>query len=98
MSNPKVLLLDEPSLGLAPVMITQIGQVIRALRELGKTVVLVEQNAHLALELADRAYVMLNGSTVTNGLAADLKRKEMLKNFYIGLGEGTAPLRRREMV
>lgn len=100
MSNPKVLLLDEPSLGLAPVMITQIGRVIRMLRELGKTVVLVEQNAHLALELSDRAYVMLNGSIVANGLAADLKRQEMLKHFYIGMGEGegAAPLREREVV
>ena len=98
MSDPKLLLLDEPSLGLAPVMITQIGRVICTLREMGKTVLLVEQNAHLALELADRAYIMLNGTTVTNGSAADLKRQEMLKHFYIGFGEGSVPLRQRPPV
>ena len=98
MSDPRLLLLDEPSLGLAPVMITQIGHVIRALRELGKTVVLVEQNAHLALALADRAYVMQNGSTVADGLAADLRHQDMLQRFYIGLGEGALPLRQRSSV
>jgi branched-chain amino acid transport system ATP-binding protein len=98
MSNPKLLLLDEPSLGLAPVMIAQIGRVIRSLRETGKTVLLVEQNAHLALELADRAYIMLNGTTVADGSAADLKRQEMLKHFYIGFGEGSVPLRQRSTV
>ncbi len=96
MSDPQLLLLDEPSLGLAPVMITQIGQTIRAVRELGKTVLLVEQNAHLALELADRAYVMQNGCTVADGRAADLKQREMISHFYIGLGEGTLPLRQRQ--
>jgi branched-chain amino acid transport system ATP-binding protein len=98
MSDPRLLLLDEPSLGLAPVMITQIGHIIRALRGMGKTVLLVEQNAHLALELADRAYVMQNGCTVADGLAADLKRQEMLQHFYIGLGEGALPLRQRPSV
>jgi branched-chain amino acid transport system ATP-binding protein len=98
MSDPRVLLLDEPSLGLAPVMITQIGRTIRAVRDLGKTVLLVEQNAHLALELADRAYVMQNGSTVVEGRAADLKQQEMLRHFYIGLGEGVLPLRQRSAV
>jgi branched-chain amino acid transport system ATP-binding protein len=98
MSDPKLLLLDEPSLGLAPIMITQIAQTIRKIRELGKTVLLVEQNAHLALELADRAYVMQNGATVAEGRAADLKKQEMMAHFYIGLGEGAEPLRRREPV
>ncbi|MGF7160797.1 ABC-type branched-subunit amino acid transport system ATPase component [Rhodoligotrophos appendicifer] len=95
MSDPKLLLLDEPSLGLAPVMISQIAKTIRAVRELGKTVLLVEQNAHLALELADRAYVMQNGAIVAEGLAEDLKRQEMMQHFYIGLGEASLPLRRR---
>jgi branched-chain amino acid transport system ATP-binding protein len=98
MSDPRLLLLDEPSLGLAPVMITQIGHIIRALRELGKTVVLVEQNAHLALALADRAYIMQNGCTVADGLATDLRHQEMLQHFYIGLGEGALPLRQRPSV
>lgn len=95
MSDPRLLLLDEPSLGLAPVMITQIAQTICAVRELGKTVLLVEQNAHLALELADRAYIMQNGCTIADGSAADLKKQEMLSRFYIGLGEGSLPLRQR---
>ncbi len=96
MSDPKLLLLDEPSLGLAPVMITQIAQTIRAVRDLGKTVLLVEQNAHLALELADRAYIMQNGCTIAEGASADLKRQEMMSRFYIGLGEGSLPLRQRQ--
>ncbi|WP_137388959.1 ABC transporter ATP-binding protein [Rhodoligotrophos defluvii] len=95
MSDPKLLLLDEPSLGLAPVMITQIAKTIRAVRALGKTVLLVEQNAHLALELADRAYIMQNGAIVGEGRADDLKRQEMIQHFYVGFGEGSLPLRRR---
>ena len=96
MSDPRLLLLDEPSLGLAPVMISQIARTIRAVRDLGKTVLLVEQNAHLALELADRAYVMQNGTTVAEGRAEELKRQEMMNHFYIGLErEGAQPLRQR---
>ncbi len=96
MSDPRLLLLDEPSLGLAPVMISQVAQTIRAVRALGKTVLLVEQNAHLALELADRAYVMQNGTTVAEGRAEELKRQEMMNHFYIGLErEGAEPLRQR---
>jgi branched-chain amino acid transport system ATP-binding protein len=98
MGDPQLLLLDEPSLGLAPVMITQIGQTIRAVRELGKTVLLVEQNAHLALELADRAYVMQNGTMAAEGRASELKNQEMMHHFYIGLGEGSLPLRQRQKV
>ncbi len=99
MSDPRLLLLDEPSLGLAPVMITQIAQTIRAVRELGKTVLLVEQNAHLALELADRAYVMQNGTTVAEGRAEDLKRQETMHHFYIGLeGADAGALRQRTPV
>ncbi len=98
MSDPRLLLLDEPSLGLAPVMITQIAQTIRGIRELGKTVLLVEQNAHLALELADRAYVMQNGTMVAEGPAADLRQQEMMSHFYIGLGEASLPLRQRKKV
>jgi branched-chain amino acid transport system ATP-binding protein len=95
MSDPRLLLLDEPSLGLAPIMISQIAQTIRAVRNLGKTVLLVEQNAHLALELADRAYIMQNGRTIAEGAATDLKKQEMMTHFYIGLGEGALPLRQR---
>ena len=79
-------------------MITQIAQTIRGIRELGKTVLLVEQNAHLALELADRAYVMQNGTMVAEGPAADLRQQEMMSHFYIGLGEASLPLRQRKKV
>jgi branched-chain amino acid transport system ATP-binding protein len=96
MSNPVLLMMDEPSLGLAPIMITQIAQTIRAVRKLGKTVLLVEQNAHLALELADRAYIMQNGAITDEGAAADLKNQEMMTRFYIGFGEGSMPLRQRQ--
>jgi branched-chain amino acid transport system ATP-binding protein len=96
MSDPKLLLLDEPSLGLAPIMITQVAQTIRAIRELGKTVLLVEQNAHLALELADRAYFMQNGATVADGHAEMLKQQEVMQHFYMGPGEASLPLRRRQ--
>lgn len=96
MSDPQMLLLDEPSLGLAPVMITQIAQTIRAVRALGKTVLLVEQNAHLALELADRAYVMQNGTMVAEGRTEVLKRQETMLRFYIGLeADGAQLLRQR---
>lgn len=95
MSDPILLMMDEPSLGLAPIMITQIAQTIRAVRKLGKTVLLVEQNAHLALELADRAYIMQNGAITAEGAAAALKKQEMMTHFYIGFGEGTMPLRER---
>jgi branched-chain amino acid transport system ATP-binding protein len=95
MSDPWLLLLDERSLGLAAVIIAQIAQTIRAVRGLGKTVLLVEQNAHLALELADRAYIMQNGCTIAEGSAADLKKQEMMSRFYLGVGEGSLPLRQR---
>ena len=75
---------------------SSIARTIRAVRDLGKTVLLVEQNAHLALELADRAYVMQNGTTVAEGRAEELKRQEMMNHFYIGLErEGAQPLRQR---
>ncbi len=98
MSDPRLLLLDEPSLGLAPTMISQVAQTIRAVRDLGKTVLLVEQNAHLALEIADRAYVMQTGALVAAGSAKELKQQEMMQHFYIGLGEGSLPIRQRSTV
>lgn len=93
-SDPKILLLDEPSLGLAPVMIKQVAQTIRTVRALGKTILLVEQNAHLALALADRAYVMQNGTMVTEASAQSLKHEKSMLNFYIGLETDNAELLR----
>ena len=88
MSNPKVILLDEPSLGLAPMVIENIFQVIRRLKEEQHlTVVLVEQNATLALDIADHGYVMENGRIVLEGPAASLRQNSDIKEFYLGLNE-----------
>jgi branched-chain amino acid transport system ATP-binding protein len=91
MSNPKVVLLDEPSLGLAPQLIEEIFAVIRRLKEeQQRTVLLVEQNATLALEIADHGYVMENGRIVLEGPAAVLKENSDIKEFYLGLNEAGA--------
>jgi len=88
MSDPKVILLDEPSLGLAPMIIEEIFTVIRKLKDEQKmTVVLVEQNAALALAIADHAYVMENGRIVLEGPAETLRQNSDIKEFYLGLNE-----------
>ena len=84
MSNPSLLLLDEPSLGLAPKIITQIFDLISLLRDQGVTLVVVEQNVSMALEIADRGYVFANGKIVTSGLAAELVASEALQSAYLG--------------
>jgi branched-chain amino acid transport system ATP-binding protein len=84
MGRPKLLLLDEPSLGLAPLIVRQIFSVIRNLNEKrGLTVFLVEQNAYHALKLAHRGYVMVNGKITLSGNAADLLRREEIKAAYL---------------
>jgi branched-chain amino acid transport system ATP-binding protein len=88
MSDPKVILLDEPSLGLAPMVIKEIFGVIRRLKEeRGLTVLLVEQNAALALDIADHGYVMENGRIVLEGPADSLRENSDIKEFYLGLNE-----------
>ncbi len=88
MSDPKVILLDEPSLGLAPMLIEEIFGVIRQLKEeQGLTVLLVEQNAALALDIADHGYVMENGRIVLDGPADSLRQNSDIKEFYLGLNE-----------
>jgi branched-chain amino acid transport system ATP-binding protein len=88
MSDPKAILLDEPSLGLAPLVIEDIFRVIRGLKESsGLTVLLVEQNAALALDVADHGYVMENGRIVLEGPAAALRENSDVKEFYLGLNE-----------
>jgi branched-chain amino acid transport system ATP-binding protein len=87
-SEPKVILLDEPSLGLAPLIVQSIFGIIRRLREeRGQTVLLVEQNAALALDLADNGYVMETGRIVMQGAAASLRQNPEIKEFYLGLNE-----------
>ena len=84
MSNPKLLLLDEPSMGLAPNLVTEIFAIIRELNDEGTTILLVEQNAHRALEVADRAYVLETGKVVLSGTGTDLLEDDRVKEFYLG--------------
>ena len=84
MSRPQLLLLDEPSLGLAPLLVKEIFNVIARIREQGVTVLLVEQNAHLALEIADRAYVLETGHITLHGDAKTLARDPRIKAAYLG--------------
>jgi branched-chain amino acid transport system ATP-binding protein len=85
MSGPKLLLLDEPSIGLAPAVIQTIAQIIRTISRSGVDVLLVEQNAHMALKLSDDGYVLENGSIVMKGNAQDLARSEAVREAYLGL-------------
>lgn len=82
--QPEVLLLDEPSLGLAPVMVKVIYQTLRRIREQGMTLLLSEQSAHIALKVADRAYVLENGRVAFSGLAEDLRNDPALRASYLG--------------
>ena len=84
MSRPRLLLLDEPTLGLAPLVIRQIFEAIGAIRDTGVTVLLVEQNASKALQLADRAYVLESGRIVLAGSGAGLLANEAVKRAYLG--------------
>jgi branched-chain amino acid transport system ATP-binding protein len=84
MAGPKVLLLDEPSLGLAPLLVRQIFQIVREINAQGITVVLVEQNAHQALRVAKRAYVLETGALALSGDAADLARDPRVRRAYLG--------------
>ncbi len=84
-SRPRLLMLDEPSLGLAPKLVDEIYQKLQALRELGLTVLLVEQNITYALELADRGYVLENGRIALEGSGAELAQNVHIKAHYLGL-------------
>jgi branched-chain amino acid transport system ATP-binding protein len=84
MSRPKLLLLDEPSLGLAPIMVEKIFYAIQKVREEGGTILLVEQNARQALEVADRGYVIETGSIILEGSAAELKSNAEVEKAYLG--------------
>ena len=84
MSSPKLLLLDEPSLGLSPIMCGEIAQIIRDIHAEGRTVILVEQNARLALALAQHAYVIETGDIVLSGPAEELQENDNVKKVYLG--------------
>jgi len=85
MSRPKLLLLDEPSMGLSPIMTAEIGRIIRQINALGVSIILVEQNAMLALTLAQYGYVLETGSLVMEGNAEELLRDEGVKRAYLGI-------------
>jgi branched-chain amino acid transport system ATP-binding protein len=84
-SRPRVLLLDEPSLGLAPVIVERIFEVIQRINQKGVTILLVEQNAQLALQIAHRGYVIETGRMVTEGPASQLLQDDYIKQAYLGL-------------
>lgn len=84
MSRPKLLLLDEPSLGLAPAICAEIAKIIKGLKMSGKTIILVEQNARMALNLADRAYVMDRGTITKHGPACDIISDPEVKRAFLG--------------
>lgn len=85
MARPKLLLLDEPSMGLAPVIVEDVFRTIEQVRREGTTVLLVEQNAHLALRVADRAYVIESGQMVLDGNSHDVRRNPQVQQAYLGL-------------
>ncbi len=84
MARPKLLMLDEPSLGLAPIVVSEIFQVIRKMNETGTTILLIEQNVHQALQLADYGYVMENGRVMLRGSTEELLHNETIKKLYLG--------------
>ena len=84
MSKPKVIMLDEPSMGLAPILVEEIFEIIKHLHEAGTTILLVEQNAQAALSVADRGYVMETGKIVASGTGAELLDSPAIKKAYLG--------------
>jgi len=84
MSAPKVLVMDEPSIGLSPIMVQEIAHIIKEIHKEGKTILLVEQNARLALGLADYGYVLDTGNLLLEGPAAELRHNDQVKKAYLG--------------
>ena len=84
MAKPKLLLLDEPSMGLAPLLVREIFEIIKEINKQGTTILLVEQNARMALSIADRAYVLETGKIVLSGTGKELSESEEIKKAYLG--------------
>ena len=84
MSHPKLMMLDEPSMGLAPILVEQIFDIIQNLHKNGVTILLVEQNAQMALSIADRAYVMETGNITMSGNARELMNDDRVRSAYLG--------------
>ena len=89
MTRPKLLVMDEPSLGLSPIMVNEIGSIIKAMKEAGRTILLVEQNAKLALKLADHTYVLELGQVVLEGKSEDIMNNPIVKKAYLGATESS---------
>ncbi len=85
MSRPRLLLLDEPSLGLAPLLVEKTTEMISAIHQKGTTILLVEQNAFLALTMSDRSYVLETGKTVLEGKGKELLKNEHVQKAYLGM-------------
>ena len=88
MSSPKLIMMDEPSLGLAPLVVQDIFSIIRQINSEGITVLLIEQNANMALKIADKAYVMETGRITMEGTGAELLADETIKEAYLGKTKG----------
>ncbi|MDR7239009.1 ABC transporter ATP-binding protein [Neobacillus drentensis] len=84
MARPRLLLLDEPSMGLAPLLVKTIFKIIEEINKTGTTILLVEQNANMALSIADRAYVIETGKIVASGTAEELNQSDQIRNAYLG--------------
>ncbi len=84
MSKPKLMMLDEPSMGLAPILVQQIFDIVKELNKAGTTILLVEQNAEMALEVADRAYVLETGKIKLSGTGKELAQSDEIKKAYLG--------------
>jgi len=84
MSDPKLLMMDEPSMGLAPILVEQIFEIIQNLHKAGTTILLVEQNAQMALSIADRAYVLETGKISLSGPADELLHNDSVRKAYLG--------------
>jgi branched-chain amino acid transport system ATP-binding protein len=84
MANPRILLMDEPSMGLAPVLVDSIFDTIRQLNDSGTTILLVEQNARMALQVSSRGYVLQSGVILLSDTAENLRQNEMVRKAYLG--------------
>ena len=84
MAKPDILLMDEPSMGLSPLLVKEIFSIIKKINETGVTILLVEQNAKLALEIADRAYVLETGNIALEGTGKELLNSESIRKAYLG--------------
>ena len=84
MSRPQMIMMDEPSLGLAPIIVQEVFDIIREINHQGMTILLVEQNANMALKAADKGYVMETGRITLSGTGADLAENEEVKEAYLG--------------